>query len=82
MMRRNYMIGKQIAQWVMREPKPDTKDWREHALIDFFGLDRQPMLTAKDLMDEKSLYKKWIEYQEWKERISAYERFTGKKWRG
>ena len=40
------------------------------------------MLTAKDLMDEKSLYKKWIEYQEWKERISAYERFTGKKWRG
>ena len=34
-MRRNYMIGKQIAQWVMREPKPDTKDWREHALIDF-----------------------------------------------
>ncbi len=75
------MIAKSIGRLFFSKPaKIKGEDWKEDALIKFFGLNNKPILTNRDLMDEKLLMKKWIQHQEYKERKAAYEDYTGKKW--
>lgn len=57
------------------DSKVKAKDWKEEACLKFFGIENKITITNKDLADQDSLNKKWIQYQEWKERKDAYEKF-------
>jgi len=81
-MSRHFLMSTVKELFRQRNNKTDyeAKNWKDEALVDFFGLKKKPVITMNDLMSDESKFKKWIEVQEWKDRLDAYEKFTGEKW--
>ncbi len=75
------MIKRIIKNIFYQDNRVEPKDWKDEAHLKFFGLEKIPVITTKDMMNQDSMNMKWIEYQEWKERRDAYEKFTGAKWK-
>lgn len=52
------MIKRVISQLIKPDNRVKAKDWKDEALIDFFGLKETPIITARDLMYEEDKFKK------------------------
>lgn len=74
------MIRYIIGRLIKGDNRAKTKDWKDEATLEFFGVKERPRVSLRDMKDQESIIRKQLEIQEWKERRDAYEKFTGKKW--
>lgn len=74
-------LGSKISEKAFARDKPKSKNWREEAELEFFGINKpKPRVEATDLQ-RGSYYvmKKITQINNYEERVEAYEKYTGKK---
>ena len=75
---------KKFDKTFMKETKYKSDDWEYNVQVDFFGLNgHKPEMRNEDVLGGNvEMFNKRMEIEEWNMKVKAFEKFTGKKFKG